>query len=92
MQNAAVLDDYVAGIGRRIERLSDRWQWTSRLRLDKSLADMKSRFYSITNLVPDDIHLEAIRRLESELIEQYENLVVEVDVSIQINLAFVLPD
>ena len=92
MQNAAELDDYIAAIGRRIERLRDRWQWTSRVWLDKALADMKSRFYSFTNLVPDDVHLEAIEKLERELAEQYGDLAMEVDVSIQINLAFVLPD
>jgi len=91
MQNAAELDNYIASIGRRIERLRDRWRWTSRVRLDKALADMKSRFYSMTNLVPDDVHLEAIGKLERELTEQYGNLAVEVDVSVQINLAFVLP-
>ena len=91
MKTAAELDDYVAGIGRRIERFQDRWRWTSRMRLDKALADMKSRFYSSTNLVPDDVHLEAIGKLERELTEQYGNLAVEADVSIQINLAFVLP-
>jgi len=91
MRTAEELDDYVAGIGRRIERFQDRWQWTSRLRIDKTLADMRSRFYSMTNLVPDDVHLEAIKKLERELTEQYGNLAVEADVSVHIDLAFVLP-
>jgi ubiquinone/menaquinone biosynthesis C-methylase UbiE len=91
MRTASELDDYVAGIGRRIERFQDRWRWTSRVPVDMALADMKSRFYSCTNLVPDDVHLEAIRKLERELTEQYGNLAVEVDVSLQIALAFVLP-
>ena len=91
MRTAAELDDYVASIGRRIERFQDCWQWTSQIWIDKTLSDMKSRFYSMTNLVPDDVHLEAIGKLERELTEQYGNLAVEVDVSVQINLAFVLP-
>jgi ubiquinone/menaquinone biosynthesis C-methylase UbiE len=91
MKTAAELDDYIACVGRRIERFQDRWQWTSRLRIDKVLTDMKSHFYSFTNLAPDDIHLEAIQQLECELTDKYGDLTVEVEVSIQINLAFVLP-
>lgn len=91
MKTAAELDEYVASIGRRIERLQDRWRWMTRLRVDRTLADMKSHYYSCTNLVPDEVHLEAIGKLERELTEQFGNLDVEVDVSVQINLAFVLP-
>ena len=91
MQTAAELDDYAASVGRKTERIQDHWWWTSCLRIDKTLADMKSRFYSSTNLVPDDVHFKAIRAIERELTEQYGDLSVEVDISIQINLAFVLP-
>ena len=91
MQTGTELDDYIAGIGRRIERFQGRWQWTSHIRINKTLVDMKSHFYSFTNLVPDDIHFKAIKKIEQELTEQYGNLAMEVDVSIQISLAFVLP-
>jgi len=91
MKTAAELDEYVAGIRRRIERLRDRWRWTTRVRIDKALADMKSRYYSSTKLVPDEVHLKVIEKLEREMTEQYGNLDVEVDVSVQINLAVVLP-
>ncbi len=91
MKTATQLDDYVASVGRRIERFQDRWQWTSRLRIDKVMADMKSHFYSFTNLAPNNIHLKVIERLERELTDKYGDLAVEVDVSVQINLAFVLP-
>ena len=91
MKTAAELDDYVTGIGRRIERLQDRWRWKIRLGIDKTLAHMKSHYYSFTNLAPEDVHLQVLKTIEHELTERYGNLDVEVDVSIQINLALVLP-
>ena len=91
MQDANDLEDFAANIGRRTERFRDRWQWTQSIGVAQALDDMKSRFYSFTNLVPDDIHYEAIEKLEHELREKYNDLNANVDVSTQINLAFVLP-
>lgn len=86
------LPDYVSTIGRHIEQISGRWQWQQRVRVDKTLADIGKRFYSISRHAPDDVHLKAIKKLELELKQQYGDLAVEVEVPTQINLAFVLAD
>ncbi len=80
---------YFEGIGYRVEWIRDRWQWTSRIRLDKALNYMKARAYSFTTFAPDDVHLLAIERLGSELRHRYGSLGTEVEVSNQIYLAII---
>ena len=82
--------DYFTDLGCHAEWNRDRWPWTSRMRLDKALSYMKSRAYSFTTVAPDDVHLMAIERLESELQYRFGSLTAEVEISNQIYLVVIL--
>ena len=81
--------DYCEDIGRRTEWIRDRWQWTARIRLDKALGYLKSRAYSFTTFAPDDVHSAAIKRLESELEQQYGSLNTVVKVPNQVYIVVI---
>ena len=81
--------DYLVGRGCRTERIRDRWKWVSRIRLDRGLDYMKSRAYSYTTVAPDDIHLDAIEIVESELRREFGNLETEVEVPNQVCLVII---
>jgi ubiquinone/menaquinone biosynthesis C-methylase UbiE len=81
--------DYLGGLGYRAEWTRDRWRWSSYIRLDKALDYIKSRAYSFTISVPDEVHSEALNRLESEVRQQFGSLKVEVEVPNQIYLVVV---
>lgn len=81
--------DYCESRGLHTEWIRDRWQWTKHIKLDKALAYMKFRAYSFTTIAPEDIHLRAIERLESELRNQYGSLTTEVEIPNQIYLVLV---
>jgi len=82
--------DYVNNLGCDVEWLRDRWQWTSRIRLDSALCYVKSRAYSFTTIASDDIHSRVIKKLESELQHRFGSLTTEVEVPNQINFFVVL--
>ena len=90
MNSETNLPDFVATIGRHIEWVRDRWQWKQRVRVDKVLADIGNKSYSSSKHVPDDIHVKVMKKLEVELKQQYGNLAVEVEILIQIDMAFIL--
>lgn len=82
--------DYLVGFGCHIEWIRDRWQWTQRIQLNTALNYMKSRAYSFTTLVPNEVHLNAIKKLESESRQQFGSLTIEVEVPNQVYLVLVL--
>jgi ubiquinone/menaquinone biosynthesis C-methylase UbiE len=84
--------DYVKGLGRYIERISNRWQWKQRVRLDKFFADLKAGYHSPSRHVPDEIHLKIVEKLETEYKQRYGDFAVEVEVPNQITLDIVLSD
>lgn len=82
---------YVTGLGYRVEQISGCWMWRQRVRVDKFLADIKTRNYSSAKLTPDDVHFKAVAKLESELKQQYGNLSIEVEAPSQIEMMIVSP-
>jgi len=82
--------DYFRSLGCHIETVRDRWQWTSRIRLDKAIDYMKYRAYSFTTTAPDDTHSMIMGRLESEMRHQFGSLTTTVEVPNQIYLVLIL--
>ncbi len=87
--NAEVVD-YLRSLGYNAEWIRDRWQWTSRIRLNKALNYVKSRAYSFTTVAADDVHSKAVERLESELQHQFGSLTTEVETANQVYLVIIL--
>ncbi|OGO30590.1 MAG: hypothetical protein A2Z29_11485 [Chloroflexi bacterium RBG_16_56_11] len=84
-------DDYLRSLGRRIEKVDNRWKWNQRISVDKAFNDIKNRYYSSTNQVPEAVHREVVEKLEGELLDQYGDLDRVVEVPTQISLVLVLP-
>jgi len=82
--------DYCKSLGYHAEWIRDRWQWTSRLRLDKALDYIRLRAYSFTIFVPEDIHSKTLTMLESELQERFVSLATTVEVPNQVYLVLIL--
>jgi ubiquinone/menaquinone biosynthesis C-methylase UbiE len=91
INNRLELYDYVTKLGRHVERINDRWRWQQPCRIDKFLADLRAGIYSPTKLVPEDIHIKIVDRLENELKQRYGNLAIEVEVPNEIVMSLVLP-
>ena len=72
--------EYAAGLGCKVESIRDRWQWTSRLRLDQAFYYLKARAYSFTTFAPDDVHTIAMDNLENQLKSQFSSLETEIEV------------
>ena len=81
---------YLDRLGYHAEWVNDRWQWTSRVRLDKALSYISSRAYSFTTTTPEGIHSEVIQRLKSELQQRFGSLNTTVEIPNQIYFVFVL--
>jgi ubiquinone/menaquinone biosynthesis C-methylase UbiE len=84
------LPDYLAGLGRRIEQIRGRWTWQQRVRIDKHVADLKAGYYSSSKLVPDDVHIKIMDKIELELKQKYGSLAIEVEEPAQIDLILAL--
>jgi len=82
--------NYFRSLGCHVESVHDRWQWTSRIRLDKAIGYMTSRAYSFTTIPPDNIHSMIIERLKSEMHHRFNSLTMEVEVPNQIYLVIIL--
>lgn len=82
--------DYVTKLGCYVEQIRDRWRWTSHIRLDKALGYVKSRAYSFTTFAPDSVHATAIKRLESELNDQFGSSTTVIKVPNQIYLVVIM--
>ena len=78
--------DHLVDLGWQKEEVRDRWQWVTRIRLDRALDHLVSRAYSFTIVAPDDVHSAAIERLEAELRDRFGSLDVEVQVPNQVYL------
>lgn len=76
--------DYFAQLGCSVESVRDRWQWTSRVRLDEAISYVDSRAYSFTTMVPHTSHSEAVRAVESEARKRFGGLTTEVAVHNQV--------
>ncbi|MGD1120340.1 MAG: class I SAM-dependent methyltransferase [Dehalococcoidales bacterium] len=92
MNTKTDLGDYLDSIGRHAEWVRDGWQWTQHVRLDKALADVKSKSYSDSKHVPDDVHTKVMEKIELELKKQYKDPAVEIEIPIHIDIAFILAD
>ncbi len=80
---------YVTELGCSIETVADRWEWTSRIRIDEAIAYLRGRAYSFTTVAPDDIHNRAIERLEADAIETHGSLECEIEVPNQVKFVTV---
>lgn len=90
VQSTKEVMEYYTDLGCRAERIRDRWQWTSCIRLDKALAYMRARAYSFTANAREDVHSMAVERLESELQRRFDGLTTEVEVPNQVYLVVIL--
>lgn len=72
--------EYAATLGCRVAKVSGRWQWVSRISLERALADIRSRAYSFTSVTSDSLHARAVAMLESELADRFGSLSMEVKV------------
>lgn len=82
--------DYLENLGCHVEWIRDRWQWTSRIRLDEALSYIRSRAYSFTTVAADDVHSVAIEGLQSELQHRFGSLTSEFEVQNEVRLAVIL--
>jgi SAM-dependent methyltransferase len=80
---------YYEDIGCSVEWVRDRWLWTSRIRLDEALNHIRSHAYSFTTFAPNDVHVAAVEKLESELEYRFGSLTAEAEVENQIYYAVV---
>jgi SAM-dependent methyltransferase len=81
--------EYLEKGGYHAEWVRDRWQWTDHIRLDRALDYIRSRAYSFTVSVPENLHTEVMGRLESEVSQRFNTLETEVEVPNQIYLVIV---
>lgn len=81
--------NYFEDLGCHTEWIRDRWQWTWHIRLNTALDYVKSRAYSFTTVVPDDVHSVVIGRLKSELQRRFGDLSTEVEIPNQVYLVVV---
>jgi ubiquinone/menaquinone biosynthesis C-methylase UbiE len=75
--------------GLRVDHQVAVWKWTSKLNPSNVLSYVKSRAYSFTTYADDRVHVEAVIRLEKELLDQYGTLDREVGVPNAIYLTIV---
>ena len=83
------LREYLKENGFRLEVIENRWQWTRKSRVDEAFEGIRQRHYGMTRLVPESIHLDVMKKLESETLRQYGTLEKEVEVPHQITLLIV---
>jgi ubiquinone/menaquinone biosynthesis C-methylase UbiE len=86
-----ILPGYVPTIHRRLETISGLWMWKQPVRVETFLSQIKAKYYSNAKHVPDDVHLKAVEKLETELKQQYGRLDVEIEVPTEIRVILVLP-
>jgi hypothetical protein len=84
------LKEYLEKCNRHIEIIEDRWKWQQKVRVADALRHIQLRYYGITRLVPETVHLKAVERLEAELKKQYPSLDTEIVVPNQIRLMLIL--
>jgi len=89
VKSTAEVVEYCETLGYSTEWIRDRWQWTQSIHLEKALSYVKARAYSFTTYAPDDIHLKAVEKLETELLQEYSTLTTEIPVPNQIYLIIV---
>ncbi|MBN1812864.1 MAG: class I SAM-dependent methyltransferase [Anaerolineae bacterium] len=83
---------YLASLGYQAEEIRDRWRWTACIRLDAALCYLQARAYSFTTVAPDDVHTNAVERLEAELRDRFGSLDVEVEIPNQVYLVILLKE
>lgn len=92
VKSTAEVVGYFRSLGCHIKSVRDRWQWTSRIRLDKAIDYIKSRAYSFTSTTPADTHSLIIEQLESEMRHRFGSLTTAVGVPNQIYLVLIFRD
>jgi ubiquinone/menaquinone biosynthesis C-methylase UbiE len=80
---------YCEGLGYRSDWVRDRWQWTTRIKLEKALEYVKSRAYSFTASTPPEVHTAAIEGLTFEMQSRFGSLAAEVQVPNQVYFAII---
>ena len=83
------LQPYLKNKGYRVEVIENRWQWTRKSRVDEAFEGIRNRNYGMTRLVPEHVHLDVMKKLESETLRQYGTLDREVEVPHRITLIIV---
>lgn len=84
-----VVVDYLSSLGYRAEWVKDRWQWSTRISLDRAVSFIESRSYSFTRFVPDNVHLSVVKKLAKELRQKFGSLEAEIEVPNQIYLVMI---
>lgn len=83
------LQEYLKNLGRHMEIIENRWQWTQEVRIEEAFRHIKLRYYGMTRLVPKTLHMKVVRKLELELRKQYGSLDTVAEVTNQIKLMLV---
>jgi ubiquinone/menaquinone biosynthesis C-methylase UbiE len=81
--------EYLEKRGCHAEWVRDRLRWSAYIRLDRALEYIRARAYSYTVSVAEEVHTEVMGRLESETMQQFGGLDIEVEVPNQIYLVVV---
>jgi len=89
VESSSEVTDYCESLGYSTEWIRDRWQWTTRIKLDKALDYYRSRAYSFTTFAPDEIHTRTVESLAFELQRRFGSLAAEVQVPNQIYFAII---
>jgi len=82
------LKEYLKGFGRSME-IIENWQWTKKVRIDEAFRHIKLRYYGMTRLVPRTVHLKVVKKLKTELRQQYGVLETEVEVPNRMRLILI---
>jgi ubiquinone/menaquinone biosynthesis C-methylase UbiE len=85
-KSTTVVVNFFISLGYSAKWIRDRWQWTSRIRLDKALGYLESRAYSFASLTPPEVHSKTMTKLKSKLRRQFGSLATEVEVPNQVYL------
>jgi SAM-dependent methyltransferase len=83
------LQKYVLECGRCVEIIENRWQWTRKSRIDEALHHIGLRYYGMTRLVSEAVHLAVMQKLEPEVREKFGTLDTEVEIPQQVRLMII---
>jgi ubiquinone/menaquinone biosynthesis C-methylase UbiE len=89
VKSTKAVTDYAMALGRKVEFVQDRWQWTAHTRLDDALSYLRNRAYSYSAPVPDEVHAEVMEKLNLEMQDKFGGLSQVIDVPTQIYLVII---
>ena len=80
---------YLENLGYQTEWIRDKWQWESRIQLNKAINYLEKRAYSFSTFPPEDIHNKVIKNLRNEIKAKYGKLNESIEVPNQVYFGIV---